>query len=179
MSVPGSIPSMILEFFCKPCVIFDCDAEQKYQINTQLCGRARASCTSFLYGFALTAGPTGLERFASADKRSIYRKAAMEGIRHVCAPLKPSWPGHVLPHSHANRVGEYLGRMLYVNPGGKIQRVASTIVCGMAQLLNTLMAGSAGLFLFLSFHSVYSSRFGGSALKTSATGCLLTSCSFL
>jgi hypothetical protein len=48
-----------------------------------------------------------------------------------------------------NRVGEYLGRMLYVEDGRKIQSVAPTIVCSMAQMLITLVAGSAGLLLFL------------------------------
>jgi hypothetical protein len=47
-----------------------------------------------------------------------------------------------------NRVGEYLGRMLYVDSGKKIQSVVPTIVCSMAQMLITLLAGSAGLILF-------------------------------
>jgi hypothetical protein len=53
-----------------------------------------------------------------------------------------------------NRVGEYLGRMLFVDPGNKLLSVAPTILCSMSQMLITLIAGAAGLFLFssLPFH---------------------------
>ena len=47
-----------------------------------------------------------------------------------------------------NRVGEYLGRMLFVDPGNKVVSVAPTILCSMSQMLVTLTAGSAGLFLY-------------------------------
>ena len=53
-----------------------------------------------------------------------------------------------------NRVGEYLGRMLFVDPGNKILSIAPTILCSMAQMLVTLTAGSLGIYLFsfLPFH---------------------------
>ncbi len=53
-----------------------------------------------------------------------------------------------------NRVGEYLGRMLYVDSGNKLLSVAPTILCSLAQMLVTLIAGSTGLYFFsyLSFH---------------------------
>jgi len=47
-----------------------------------------------------------------------------------------------------NRVGEYLGRMLFVDPGNKVVSVAPTILCSMSQMLVTLTAGSVGLFLY-------------------------------
>ena len=47
-----------------------------------------------------------------------------------------------------NRVGEYLGRMLFVDPGNKVVSVAPTILCSMSQMLVTLAAGSVGLFLY-------------------------------
>jgi len=47
-----------------------------------------------------------------------------------------------------NRVGEYLGRMLFVDPGNKVVSVAPTILCSMSQMLVTLSAGSVGLFLY-------------------------------
>jgi hypothetical protein len=52
-----------------------------------------------------------------------------------------------------NRVGEYLGRMLFVEKGNKISSVAPTVLCSMSQMLVTLLAGSIGLFLisYLSF----------------------------
>jgi hypothetical protein len=47
-----------------------------------------------------------------------------------------------------NRVGEYLGRMLFVDSGNKVVSVAPTILCSMAQMLVTLTVGSLGLFLY-------------------------------
>ncbi|MEJ0081190.1 MAG: lysylphosphatidylglycerol synthase domain-containing protein [Puia sp.] len=47
-----------------------------------------------------------------------------------------------------NRVGEYLGRMLFVDAGNKVVSVAPTILCSMSQMLVTLIAGSVGLFLY-------------------------------
>lgn len=55
-----------------------------------------------------------------------------------------------------NRVGEYLGRMLYIDNEKKIMSVAPTIVCSMAQMLVTLLAGSAGLILFSHFRTQFS-----------------------
>ncbi len=55
-----------------------------------------------------------------------------------------------------NRVGEYLGRMLYVENEKKIMSVAPTIVCSMAQMLVTLLAGAAGLILFSYFKTQFS-----------------------
>jgi len=47
-----------------------------------------------------------------------------------------------------NRVGDYLGRMLFVDPGNKVVSVAPTILCSMSQMLVTLVAGAAGIFLY-------------------------------
>ena len=49
-----------------------------------------------------------------------------------------------------NRVGEYLGRMLFVDPGNKILSIAPTILCSMSQMLVTLAAGTVGIYLFSS-----------------------------
>jgi hypothetical protein len=49
-----------------------------------------------------------------------------------------------------NRVGEYLGRMLFVDSGNKILSVAPSILCSMAQMLVTLIGGTVGIYLFLS-----------------------------
>ena len=47
-----------------------------------------------------------------------------------------------------NRIGEYLGRMLFVDPSNKLSSIAPTILCSMAQMLVTLIAGSLGLYLY-------------------------------
>ncbi len=44
-----------------------------------------------------------------------------------------------------NRMGEYVGRVLYIQEGKRIQAVSLTIVCSMAQLLVTWVAGIAGI----------------------------------
>lgn len=54
-----------------------------------------------------------------------------------------------------NRTGEYFGRMLYMDSGKKIQSVAPTIVCSIAQILITLFAGVLGLFLFSRHAALY------------------------
>jgi hypothetical protein len=44
-----------------------------------------------------------------------------------------------------NRMGEYVGRVLYIQEGKRIQAVSLTIVCSMAQLMVTWGAGIAGI----------------------------------
>ncbi len=46
-----------------------------------------------------------------------------------------------------NRVGEYLGRMLYMPPGSKLKTISATIVGSMAQLIITLVTGFFGLVI--------------------------------
>jgi hypothetical protein len=50
-----------------------------------------------------------------------------------------------------NRTGEYVGRVLYIQEGKRIQAVSLTIVCSMAQLLVTWLAGIAGI-LYLKWY---------------------------
>ncbi|HLI92651.1 MAG TPA: lysylphosphatidylglycerol synthase domain-containing protein [Puia sp.] len=45
-----------------------------------------------------------------------------------------------------NRMGEYLGRILYIKEGHRTQGIALTIACSMAQLMITLVLGLAGIF---------------------------------
>src|SRR6266498_1083351 len=45
-----------------------------------------------------------------------------------------------------NRIGEYLGRVLYMEEGNRLRAVSLTIVCSMSQLIITLFAGLIGLF---------------------------------
>ena len=44
-----------------------------------------------------------------------------------------------------NRMGEYLGRVLYMDEGNRLRAVSLTIVCSMSQLIITLFAGLVGL----------------------------------
>jgi uncharacterized membrane protein YbhN (UPF0104 family) len=45
-----------------------------------------------------------------------------------------------------NRIGDYLGRMLYVSEGKRVQSIPLTILCSMAQMLVTIVTGIAGVF---------------------------------
>jgi hypothetical protein len=44
-----------------------------------------------------------------------------------------------------NRMGEYVGRLLYVEEGKRLASISLTIVCSIAQLLVTLLIGLGGL----------------------------------
>ncbi len=48
--------------------------------------------------------------------------------------------------STPNRIGEYLGRILYMEEGNRLRVISLTIVSSMSQLIITLFAGSIGLF---------------------------------
>ncbi|MDP4249989.1 MAG: lysylphosphatidylglycerol synthase domain-containing protein [Bacteroidota bacterium] len=74
-------------------------------------------------------------------------------IQHMRFPqaFKAVMAGACIASFTPNRVGEYLGRMLYVDPGKKVRSVAPAIICSMAQMLITLLAGSVGLFFFSRF----------------------------
>ncbi len=53
-----------------------------------------------------------------------------------------------------NRVGEYGGRILYVEEGNRIKAISLTIVGSISQLLVTMMMGCSGLF-FLRYFSQF------------------------
>ena len=53
--------------------------------------------------------------------------------------------GTTLAFFTPNRMGEYMGRILYIDKGRRIHAISLTIVCSMAQLLITLIGGVVGL----------------------------------
>ena len=59
--------------------------------------------------------------------------------------LKAIFTGTTMAFFTPNRIGEYVGRILYINDDKRIQAISLTIVCSMAQLLITLLAGLGGL----------------------------------
>ena len=67
--------------------------------------------------------------------------------------FKAIFTGTTLAFFTPNRMGEYMGRILYIDDGKRIKAISLTIVCSMAQLLVTLVAGITGL-LFLRNHLV-------------------------
>ena len=59
--------------------------------------------------------------------------------------LRAIFTGTTMASFTPNRMGEYLGRLLYVRSGHRIESISLTIVCSMAQLLVTLLSGLAGI----------------------------------
>lgn len=69
--------------------------------------------------------------------------------------FKATFTGSTMASFTPNRTGEYVGRILYIEEGKRIQAVSLTLICSMAQLQITLYAGLAGLWFFkLSFGSM-------------------------
>jgi type IV secretory pathway VirB2 component (pilin) len=62
--------------------------------------------------------------------------------------FKAVFTGTTLAFFTPNRIGEYFGRILYIPDGKRIRAISLTIVCSIAQLLVTLIAGIWGLILF-------------------------------
>ncbi|MBN9296819.1 MAG: flippase-like domain-containing protein [Filimonas sp.] len=71
--------------------------------------------------------------------RSIQKISLFKAFRAVLSGLALSL---FVP----NRVGEYLGRVLYMDEGNRLRSIALTVVGGISQLIITLVAGIAGLF---------------------------------
>jgi uncharacterized membrane protein YbhN (UPF0104 family) len=49
--------------------------------------------------------------------------------------------------STPNRIGEYLGRVLYMEEGNRLKTISISIVCSTSQLIITLLAGGIGLIV--------------------------------
>lgn len=64
--------------------------------------------------------------------------------------LKAIFTGTTLAFFTPNRMGEYMGRVLYIDEGKRIQAVSLTLVCSMGQLLVTLVLGVTGLMVIRS-----------------------------
>ena len=69
----------------------------------------------------------------------------IERIRFKDA-FRAIFTGVTLASFTPNRMGEYLGRILYIKEGHRISAISLTIACSIAQLLITLVIGLAGLF---------------------------------
>jgi len=57
---------------------------------------------------------------------------------------KATFTGTTLAFFTPNRMGEYMGRIFFIEKGKRIKAISLTIVCSMAQLLVTLAAGFIG-----------------------------------
>lgn len=177
-SVPGSIPRIILELFCKG------SAGDSINIVNLLkpLNKNIKLILNYVIGplvFCLLAWSIyrQLNRQPNWEESFLQIKLAFEGMHIwkfvlVCVLMLINWTiearkwqlavtrlqpinllqclkaiftGTTMAFFTPNRIGEYLGRILYIEEGKRIQAISVTIVCSMAQLLVTLIAGIAGL----------------------------------
>jgi hypothetical protein len=67
--------------------------------------------------------------------------------------FKAIFTGVTMASFTPNRMGEYLGRILYVEEGRRVAAISLTMICSVAQLLVTLVLGACGLiYLFPLLH---------------------------
>jgi len=65
--------------------------------------------------------------------------------------IKAVFTGTTMAFFTPNRMGEYMGRILYIEDGKRIKAISLTLVGSVAQLLVTWLAGVGGL-LFVRYH---------------------------
>ena len=67
--------------------------------------------------------------------------------------FKAIFTGATMASFTPNRMGDYLGRILYVRQGRRVAAISLTMVCSIAQLLVTLVVGAGGLiYMFPLLH---------------------------
>lgn len=78
-------------------------------------------------------------------------KIAIERIQKIDfkTAFKAVLSGVSFSVSTPNRIGEYLGRVLYMDEGNRIKAISLTIVGSMSQLIITLLMGFIGLILIM------------------------------
>src|SRR5882724_9317150 len=78
-------------------------------------------------------------------------KLAIQRIQQVSfiTAFKAILSGVSFSVSTPNRIGEYLGRVLYMEEGNRIKAISITIVGSMSQLIITLLMGFIGLIIIM------------------------------
>ena len=76
-------------------------------------------------------------------------KISVKSIQEVSLfrSLQAVFSGVSFSVSTPNRIGEYLGRVLYMDEGNRLRTISTTIVGSLSQLIITLLAGCIGLFV--------------------------------
>ena len=80
---------------------------------------------------------------------AIKWKISVKDIQQVSffKALKAVLSGVSFSVSTPNRVGEYLGRVLYMDDGNRLKTISITIVGSISQLIITLLMGAIGLIV--------------------------------
>jgi hypothetical protein len=90
--------------------------------------------------------------FVNWSVEAIKWKISVKQIQQVSfnKAFKAVLSGVSFSVSTPNRVGEYLGRVIYINEGNRLKTISITIVGSISQLIITLLMGSIGLILLRS-----------------------------
>ncbi len=89
--------------------------------------------------------------FANWGIEALKWKVSIQKIQHInyLTAFKAILSGVSFSVSTPNRIGEYLGRILYMEEGKRIKAVSLTIVGSMSQLIVTLAMGCIGFVILL------------------------------
>jgi hypothetical protein len=204
-SVPGSMPRIILDCFCKRRIIFGADLLLNKNIKILLnyiLGPLVFLFLSYSIYRQILRQPNwreSLDQMIEAIKGPrqwrIWLVLALMplnwgiearkwqlalrrigGIRYQAA-FRAILTGTTLASFTPNRVGEYLGRILYVEQSKRLPSISLTIVCSIAQLLITLMIGIVSI-LFIRPHLHEQHMTGQKALEFWLNTLLILGCLF-
>jgi hypothetical protein len=78
-------------------------------------------------------------------------KLAIQKVQriHLFTAFKAVLSGISFSVTTPNRVGEYAGRILYLDEGNRLRSISLTIMCSMSQLMITLLMGCIGLAVMM------------------------------
>ena len=76
---------------------------------------------------------------------------SISGVQQITwwRAFKATLTGSAMASLTPNRMGEYLGRILYIEEGRRLQTISLTILCSFSQIIVTLVTGCAGIIYIL------------------------------
>lgn len=87
--------------------------------------------------------------FVNWSLEALKWKISVQNVQPVSffRSLKAIFSGVSFSITTPNRVGEYFGRMLYMDEGNRLKVISLTILCSLSQLMITLFFGLLGLLI--------------------------------
>src|SRR6187431_667344 len=87
--------------------------------------------------------------FVNWSLEALKWKISVQSVQPVdfFRSLKAIFSGVSFSITTPNRVGEYFGRMLYMNEGNRLKIISLTILGSLSQLIVTILFGLAGLLI--------------------------------
>jgi hypothetical protein len=89
--------------------------------------------------------------FANWGVEAFKWKLLMQPLQKItfAKAFKAIFAGTSFAANTPNRVGEYFGRMIYMEEGKRLQSIPLTVTGSFSQLIITLIAGFIGLFFYI------------------------------